>query len=154
MVAIKLNSAKFSAELKNKLDSLSNPEYLFRPVLFGLVDLMTKRIHNNGIAADGSAIGNYSSGYLKKRESKKYNRLEGSKVVISLTRQLEGDWNIAEESVIKTTKGYGIAFLTKTSFDKSQWVEATYKKKIFALTKTEREYAIDYITELANEAIK
>src|SRR5690606_38168279 len=50
----------------------------------------------------------------------KYNRSSDTKVIISLTRQLENDW-----SVIATDKGYGVGFLNKQNLDKARWSEAT-----------------------------
>lgn len=147
-ITVKSNISVVANLIKSKLDKLNDREYLLRPVAFGVIDLMTKRIHIDGKAEDDSAIGNYSSGYLALRQ-KSYSRSADKKVIISLTRQLENDW-----SVIATPKGYGIGFLNPHNFDKSQWVELTYEKKIFSLSVSEEKYALDYINELVSEAIK
>lgn len=149
---IKTNIPQFTEAMREKFELLGNKEYLLRPVMFGLVDLMTNRIHNNGLAADGNAIGSYSNGYMRTRA--KAGRQEGKKVVISLTRQLENDWSVKERSVQPTPKGYGIGFLDKHNYDKSQWVEKTYKKPIFSLTESEQAYALDYINDLVNQALE
>lgn len=177
-ITIKSNAGAVVANIKLTLDQLKNPEYLIRPVCFGLIDLITKRIHIDGKASDGAAIGTYSTGYMKvrtgdfgnsvrfKRGAKKgqvknagtntrtgkprpqYNRSNDPKVIISLTRQLENDY-----TVIATEKGYGIGFKNSHNFQKSQWVQMTYNKRIFDLTKEEEQYAVDYINDLAGEAI-
>lgn len=202
-ITIKSNAGAVVANIKLTLDQLKNPEYLIRPVCFGLIDLITKRIHIDGKASDGAAIGTYSTGYMKvrtgdfgnsvrfKRGAKKgqvknagvftkrrvtaftqeddetvtsankfvktefekkarpnYNRTSDTKVIISLTRQLENDY-----TVIATEKGYGIGFKNSHNFQKSQWVQMTYNKRIFDLTKEEEQYAVDYINDLAGEAI-
>ncbi|MBA3830066.1 MAG: hypothetical protein H0X33_14085 [Taibaiella sp.] len=132
--------------IQAKLDKLKDREYLLRPVAFGVLDLMTKRIHHEGKASDGQQIGQYSTGYLAERQ--KYNRGSDPTVIISFTRQLENDY-----SVVATDKGYGIGFLNKHNFDKSQWVQGRYKKKIFELTGIEKKYALDYINDLVNSVI-
>lgn len=76
-----------------------------------------------------------------------YNRSNDTKVVISLTRQLENDW-----SVIGTAKGYGIGFNNPFNKDKAGWVEETYKKIIFNLSPTEHQYITERLQELVNGA--
>lgn len=142
-VTIKSNISSVVGRIKAKFDKLNDKEYLLRPVCSGLIDLMTKRIHTDGQASDGGQIGIYSKGYLAVRE-KKYKRGGDPKVIISLTRQLENDW-----SAIATERGYGIGFLKLLNYNKSQWVQETYNKKIFKMTVAEHQYAIDYINDLA-----
>jgi hypothetical protein len=182
MISIKLHIQPVVDLLKSKIGQLSDKEYLLRPVAFDEIELMTRRIHKEGIASDGSPIGNYSAEYMKVRTRNftnsgrisrgpnkgkvkdagvisrglnkgearpKYNRDGSTTVIISLTRQLENDW-----SVIATTRGYGIGFLNSHNFDKSQWVEATYKRKIFAMTDSEKQFAIDKIIQLSSAALK
>ena len=182
MVTLRLNIAPVADIIQTKINKLADREYLLRPVAFDEIDLMTKRIHQGGKASDNSQIGTYSKGYLavrsgvfrnsdrfKKGASKvqiknagtisrgkqkgqarpQYNRGTDPKVIISLTRQLENDY-----SVIATNKGYGIGFLNPLNYKKSQWVQGTYKKKIFDLTQDEIQYAIDKINELAGEVLK
>ncbi|MDB5199144.1 MAG: hypothetical protein JWO92_1107 [Chitinophagaceae bacterium] len=80
----------------------------------------------------------------------KYNRTSDTKVVASLTRQMEND-----ESVVATGNGYGIGFLNPLNFKKALWVEATYKKPILTkLTTGERELAKKTATEFLPEYLK
>lgn len=78
-----------------------------------------------------------------------YNRSSDTKVIISLTRQLENDW-----SVIATAKGYGVGFLNPHNMDKVGWVEATYKKKIFALSPSEQTKLFDIVQENVSNVLK
>ena len=78
-----------------------------------------------------------------------YHRDDSTKVIISLTRQLENDY-----AVKPTEKGYGVGFNNSLNFDKSQWVEETYDKPIFALTTEENKICTEIITEKALEILK
>lgn len=148
MVTVKINIKQVTDLIRSKLEKLIDKDYLLRPVAFDVIDLMTKRIHIDGKASDGDQIGAYSKGYLALR-ARAYHRGNNPKVIISLTRQLENDW-----SVIATQKGYGIGFLNILNYNKSQWVQLTYGKKIFDLTSSEKQYAIDKINELASAALQ
>lgn len=145
-INIKTNIANVVADLNSRLKRLTDRDYLLRPVCFDLIDLMTKRIHLDGIGSDGDQIGTYSSEYLKLRQ-RKYQRSADPKVIVSLTRQLQNDW-----SVIATSNGYAIGFLNSFNLQKARWVEAQ-KGRIFDLTTGEREYATERLNELTNEAL-
>lgn len=146
-ITLKTNLPEVTNRLKEKLNKLKDKEYLLRPVCVDLVDLMTKRIHMDGIASDGTQIGEYSDSYLRYRQ-KKHKRSTDTKVVVSLTRQLENDW-----AVIATPKGYGIGFKNKFNLQKGRWVEAM-KKPFLSLTPAEADYAQLRFEQLVNEAFK
>lgn len=78
-----------------------------------------------------------------------YNRGTDPKVIISLTRQLENDY-----AVKPTVKGYGIGFNNEFNFQKSQFVQETYHKQIFALTDEEEKEALKQIQDLVNDVFK
>lgn len=105
---------------------------------------------NKGVTRD---TGVFTKGENKGNPRPKFNRTDSKKVIISLTKKLELSYVVQA-----TAKGYGIGFIDKSvniagydnstsSYDKSQYVEATYGKKIFSLTKQERQEALR-ITEL------
>lgn len=146
-IRIKSNIGVITESIRRKLNILSDKEYLVRPVCFDVIDLMTKRIHIDGKAADDSQIGTYNKSYLKLREEK-YSRKSDPKIIVSLTRQLENDW-----SVIATDKGYGVGFLNAHNLQKARWVEQNKSKKIFSLSESEREHAITRIQELTRQAL-
>lgn len=147
MVTIKTNIGEVSEQLSQRLIKLTDKDYILRPLMFDLIDMMTQRIHVDGLASDESAIGTYQSNYLKYRE-RKHNRTSDSKIVVSLTRQLEGDW-----SVIATDNGYGIGFKNEFNYKKARWVEENKDKKIFDLSQTELSFAIEQITKLTEDAL-
>lgn len=149
MASIKINTniTQVTADIRSRIDLLKNAEYLLRPVCFDLIDLMTKRIHIDGKAADDQPIGKYNPVYLKLRQ-KKYQRSSENKVIVSLTRQLENDW-----TVIATPNGYAIGFHNSFNLQKMRWVEAIKQKDIASLSPSETEYAVDLINELTNKAL-
>lgn len=149
MDAIRLttNLPEVTDRLRQKLNKLKDKEYLLRPICIDLIDLMTKRIHMDGTAADGGEIGRYSNPYLKLRQ-KKYNRTADTKMIVSLTRQLENDW-----SVIATPGGYGIGFKNKFNMQKARWVEQIKDKDIFGLAANELAYARDLFAQLVKQAL-
>jgi hypothetical protein len=146
-INIKTNISQVTTNLQQKLKNIGNPESVLRPLCFDIIDLMTKRIHIDGVAADNQLIGTYSKQYLQLR-IKKYNRFKDPKVVVSLTRQLENDW-----SVIATPKGYGVGFKNSFNLDKARWVEQIKDRIIFSLSETERQYTISFINDKTAETL-
>lgn len=146
-ITVNTNIAEVSGRLQQKLKKLKDKEYLLRPVCFDLIELMKMRIHEKGLDADNGQIGTYSNAYLRYRQ-KKHQRSSDTKVIVSLTRQLENDW-----SVIATQQGYGIGFKNKFNLQKARWVEEIKDKDIFSLTADENRYATDLINQLVNQAL-
>lgn len=77
----------------------------------------------------------------------RYNRSSDTKVILSLTRQMENDM-----SVIASGSGYGIGYLNPLNYQKAIWCEETYKKPILTkLTPDElamaKETAESFLTE-------
>jgi len=147
VATIKSNIGAVTQSIKGKLGKLGDKEYIPRTLSFDLIDLMTKRIHIDGMAADGSQIGTYNKDYLSLRK-RKFKRSADPKIIVSLTRQLENDWN-----VIATDNGYGIGFLNPINFQKARWVEANKGKKIFSLSQAEQQYVNDTVTQLVKDAL-
>jgi len=94
-----------------------------------------------------------SKAFLKVEYEKKarpqYNRTSDTKVILSLTRQMENDL-----SIVASKNGYGIGFKNPENFRKSQYNEKTYKKRIWGLTEGEKKLAVkiaeDYIEKNLN----
>jgi hypothetical protein len=118
-----------------------------------VVGAWRRRIHIDGNAADGSQIGTYSSGYMKVRTGAfkspniargankgkprpLYNRKSDTKVILSLTSQMEQDL-----TVLPTSRGWGVGYNNSTNRDKAAWNEERYRKAIFMLTDEEAERA-------------
>lgn len=138
---------------------------------------MIKRIHVEGKDSNGSGIGTYTPAYMKVRtglysDSKpakkgvksagvktkgankggqrpKYQRSSDTKVILSLTRRMQQDMII-----VPFENGCGIGYTGEESFKKSQYNELTYNKKIFNLTKEERELIFEIGQEYINEKLK
>ena len=146
-IRVNTNIAEVSASLQRKLAKLKDKEYLLRPVCFDLIELMKLRIHERGQNSSGSQIGTYGNAYLRFRQ-KKHQRSSDTKIIVSLTRQLENDW-----SVIATQKGYGVGFKNPFNLQKARWVEIK-KGVIFSLTNEEEKYASDLINQLVRQALE
>ncbi len=147
MIKVSSNIKVVSTSLLKKLEVLRDPKPLLREVAFDVLALMHERIHEKGEAADGSRIGTYNSQYLKLRQ-KKHKRSSDSKIIVSLTRQLENDW-----AVIASPNGWGIGFNNPLNAQKMKWVEEQKDKKIAALTTSEKDYAVTKLKKLINEKI-
>lgn len=181
MISVKIDISQVTQGIKNGLEKLKDKEYLLRPVAQEQIRLMHDRIHEQGKDSGGNQIGTYSPGYMTIRTGKfknstviskgkrkgevkdsgvttkgksigakrvSYNRTSDTKVVISLTRQLENDY-----TVVATPLGYGVGFNNKHNFDKANWVENTYERKIFDHTQEELDAAIEFINELTQDAL-
>lgn len=161
-INIQTDFSQVNEDILAALKQVRDPEYLLRPVAQEQIRLMHDRIHEQGLASDGSAIGSYKNSYMKIREGK-YKRTADTKVIISLTRQLENDYG-----VIVTEGGYGVGFNSGSSpvpdpvdskkklisnYDKAGYVETHFGKKIFDMTKDELDAAIEFLNELTEDAI-
>lgn len=93
--------------------------------------------------------GTFTKGTGKSLSRPMYNRSSDTKVIVSLTRQLENDW-----AVIARPRGYGVGFLNALNFQKAGWVEETYDKRIFHLTTEEKEFAQKRIQGLVKNALE
>ena len=113
---------------------------------FSLLAVMKERIHIQGKDSNGAQIGTYTPAYIKQRMSAKYKRNGDSKVIISLTRQLENGWHPEE-----IANGYALCLATQEDMQKARWCEETYKKPIFAPTAEEwalvKQIGEDYIAK-------
>lgn len=83
-----------------------------------------------------------------------YNRSDDTKIIVSLTRQLENNW-----SVLETKNGYGIGFTNPFNAQKLRWVEEikgggpSSPKLIGNLTTEEIDYAFERVNELVENAL-
>jgi hypothetical protein len=145
-ITVTTNLPEILTSLGLQLKTLMDKNYLLRPVAIETIPNMTQRIHQEGKASDGSQIGTYSNPYLKQRVNN-YKRSADTKIIVSLTRQLENNW-----SVLETSNGYGIGFTNPFNADKLRWVEEGKGKVISELTTAELDYAFERILELTANA--
>lgn len=148
MIELETNTLQICDGVIKQLSSLDIGK-LTRLQASTLMAQMRRRIHVEGLDANGEPIGTYTPSYVKYAR-KKAGRQEGNKVVLSLTRTMENamiDKPLDENSA-------GIGYATAEQLQKSKWCEETYGKKIFAPTKEERdlmdEIAKDYINKALN----
>lgn len=179
MIRIKTNIAEVAQKDFDLLKKLSDTDAMLRLSASTVLGMMKTRVHEEGLDADNKRIGTYSPAYMRVRTgiftnssiSKKgklksagvftkgdnkgaarprYNRTGDTKVIASLTRQLELD-----EKVIVIPKGYGIGFSNSLNYNKSQWVEATYNRqgKIFAMSDNEVKAVTDISQKFVDDAL-
>lgn len=98
------------------------------------------KIKNSGVYTRGDKAG---------QNRPDYGRSSDTKVIVSLTRQLENDWAV----LATPNNGYGIGFNNPFNTQKARWVEEQKKKIIFNLTAQERDYIRERAQELVNDAI-
>lgn len=96
-----------------------------------LLATMRVRIHQDGIASDGSQIGEYTPAYIKYTRMKA-GRGTDNKVILSLTRSMENSLEL-----YPIPNGTGIGFSTQENWQKAQWCTETYGKEIYAPTDSE-----------------
>lgn len=141
---IKSNMAAVLSALDVKMSEI-DIDKMTRLQATSLLAVMRVRIHQDGIASDGSPIGTYTPAYVKYVRSKK-GRGTDNKVILSLTRSMENSMEI-----YPITGGTGIGFSTKENWQKAKWCEETYGKAIYLPTAQETEMvnaiAEDYISK-------
>lgn len=164
---IKNNSAQVFGKIARSASKQLGKEsidQMLREVATTLAAEVRERVHEQGLDSNGQAIGTYSAGYMVvrtnsyKTEPKKgkkriiYNRSSDTKVILSLTRQMENDFSTGakNKNVSKISGGYGIGWKNEINAKKAEWNEKKYSKKIFNLTSQEKDLALN----LANEIIK
>lgn len=145
-LTITTNLQEVLTNLGQNFQTIFDKNYLLRPVAIELIPMITERIHVGGKGSNDTAIGTYSNAYLAYR--KRNRRGADTKVIVSMTRQLENDW-----SVLETPKGYGIGFTNAFNADKLRWVEEAKGTNIGSLTANEIDYAFDRINELVADAL-
>jgi len=164
MLRIESNIGEVVNRIKADLNDIDSDK-MTREVATTVMGEMRTRIHVKGKAADGSDIGTYSKGYMKVRtgnfksptiargKSKGklrpvYNRKNDKKVILSLTSDMENHMIIAP-----IANGTGIGWSNPDDYNKSQWNEKRYNKRIFALSKEEIEIAEETVKEFIDESL-
>ena len=127
--------------LEAKLNDATK-QFVMLEVATALLAPVKSRIHNDGVASDGSEIGTYTNAYLKERQ--KYNRTGDRKVVLSLTRQMENDFSVQAVG----NNSYGLGYNNAENYNKAKWNDNRFGHIVFALTKEEETIA----TQIAKEA--
>jgi len=122
MIKVTLNNlGKLSAYTASVFRNAIQPNGFFKDKLVRAIAIsiggdVKVRVHQDGIKSDGSPIGTYENPYLKLRQDK-YNRTSDTKMIFSLTSQMENDFSIIATDPIKTESGYGLGFKNKRNME-------------------------------------
>lgn len=156
------------ADIEKKI-SRQETDKLLRTIASTLTGLMRDRVHVQGKDANDTQIGTYSPAYMKVRLNqykspkivrgvnkgqarKKYNRTADTKVILSLTKQMENDMSICEKNPIKTSYGYAIGYQNDTNMEKLTNLELKYNKKILTkLSKHEEDVTDEIVKNFLND---
>jgi hypothetical protein len=127
MIKLTVNVGKITNKLLPAFKQAVSPNGFFKDKLVRSVAIsiggdIKVRVHQDGIKSDGTPIGTYENPYLKLRQEK-YNRTDGTKMIFSLTRQMENDFAIVSTDPIKTASGYGLGFKNQLNADKADWLQ-------------------------------
>ena len=171
MIAYNSNGKQISDSIINDISkkiSKQETDKLLRTIASTLTAMMHNRVHVEGKDSNETQIGTYSPEYMKVRTGnfeskkivrgvnkgqsrKKYNRTGDTKVILSLTRQMENDLVVCEENPIKTSYGYAIGYQNENNYDKLISLETRYKKKILTkLSKTEESVKDEIVNNFLN----
>ncbi len=137
---------------------------MLRTIASTLTAAIHDRVHVNGLDSNEQPIGTYTPGYMKVRTNtfksskivrgvnkgqarKKYNRTADTKVILSLTRQMENDLSVCEQNPFKTDYGYAIGYQNDLNFVKIQENEKRYGKAILTRLSKKEEKIVDSIVE-------
>jgi hypothetical protein len=153
MATVTLDYSGLDRTVDEIIGVLKDKEAVFRPIAVELLGIMHKRIHEEGLATDGSAIGSYQSNYLRLREKK---GLGGdAKVILVFTRKLSNSWQ-----VFATDNGYAVGFVddgavggVATSLEKIRFAEERFGKKILDPTADEQNYIAVRTVEIVGEKL-
>lgn len=149
MITIQSNIDVVAVRLIGKMEQIKQPDNLLRTIAENMRGELKFRIHTEGKNASNQEIGKYKNAYLKLRQ-RKYNRTADSKVVLSLTGQMENDF-----VVIPVAGGYGLGFNNPFNAKKAAWNENKFGKsaKIYALSEKEKSKVKLIIDEYINKII-
>jgi phage gpG-like protein len=184
MIQINTNTQEIINKLTIQLGEGLNTQRMMQRVAVTLLPVVKKRVHEDGLDAEGRPIGNYSTGYMAVRTGKYknsdqfvkgakagknknsgthskgktsgrprpvHNRTADTKVILSLTREMENDM-----TTLPTEKGYALGYQNPHNLEKAQWCEATYggRKILTGLTDDEMALAQTECSDYVDDLIK
>jgi hypothetical protein len=178
MIEVGLTSvcSDIAEELRNLSEEVQDK--IVRDAAINVMAEIKVRVHQQGKASDESQIGVYSDSYLKYRSGtysdsktnkkgavtsagryskganigkkrRKFNRGTDSRVILSLTRQMESDMQVQ-----KIEGGYAIGYSNRKNLDKALWNQIRYKKAIWALSIKEKEIVKSIAQSYVENSIK
>lgn len=138
MISTDIDISAFD-EIRNRVLKLEEVDSLLREISTSMLSVTKKRIHEDGLNANGSQIGTYTSSYLAVRRK---NNLSNTNVNLFFTGDMQNDYKVIPISETE----YGLGYDNKLNADKADWNEERFGK-IFALTDDELEQVRDIIKE-------
>jgi len=127
------NAQQVFSSVERQIKAYQDPngiihDKLIRSVAAGAAGELRRRVHVEGKKTDGNRIGTYEKKYLKKRQKPPYNRSAESKIIFSLTRQMENDLFLIpganpQDVPIKLNDGYGIGFKNVLNAKKAEGLQ-------------------------------
>lgn len=110
---------QFSQQLRS-IATGENKDKMVRTMATTVAASIKYRVHTEGKKTDGGPIGQYRNPYLAFRQRTPYNRTCDTKMIFSLTRQMENDFFLTESDLIKTSTGYGLGFKNLFNAEKAE----------------------------------
>lgn len=95
--------------------------------------------------------GTHSKGKISGRPRPVFNRTADTKVILSLTREMENDM-----VAVPTEQGYGLGYQNPHNLEKAQWCEKTYggRKILTGITEEEKELAYKEVNDYIDDLMK
>ena len=125
--------------LISQMKALSSDQVITK-VLITVHQQVTTRAFDAGKDANNTDIGEYSDKYIKTRQKKGLGT--SRKVVLEFSGQMRNDFLLKNQGSNVWTSG----FSNEANFDKSEFVEETYKKEIFKLSNNEEKLIDELIS--------
>lgn len=183
MITIRSNTQQIIGDMAQNLGLILNSQEMMKAVATGVLPVMRKRVHEDGLDSNGAKIGTYSPGYMKvrtgnygnsgtyKRGPKKgqpkdsgnytKGKHKGSprpKYNRTADTTVIGSLTREMENdmvAIPTDQGYGIGYTREDNLKKAQYLDATYEKKILTkLTEGEEELAHQIAADYVEDITK
>lgn len=93
--------------------------------------------------------GVFTKGAGKSAARPQYHRTNDTKVILSLTRQMENDMKV----VAIENGAYGIGFSNPLNYNKAIWNQVRYKKPIYSLSEQERQAVLEIAQKFTHDAL-
>ena len=154
-------------DLSVRINSVIRSDRNIRIALSSTLAVQKQRIFVQGQSSNEAKIGTYSTtptSVSKKQQARntgkttfkggyaEYKRLVGKNpgyVILRNTDQMMMDYGLQGSGLT-----YGFGFQNIENFNKSQWMESKYKKKIFNITRKEENVLVDVLEDQLRRALR
>jgi hypothetical protein len=156
MITVTMEIPEITQDIKNLLTPEAVDKMLLEAALVQ-TSMMADRVHIQGKDSFNGAIGTYSEGYMNVRTGKvpaedgrRYNRGSSTKVILSLSRQMENDLG-----AMPLPDGFGVGYNNPENYRKAKELQdIKYKKPIWLQTPQEEKAVKDRILKYIDNAIR